>query len=244
MSNQFPKSPGASVGGGWGVDKSGFWGLINVLMQNFFNLFKIELLKGLPGTEVQWQMASSDRMIKNFPRTPGKDARVAAVLILLYPYNGSIYTVLMQRPDYNGVHSGQISFPGGKKESSDKSVIQTAIREANEETGVDPVKISVIGTLTPLFIPVSNIIVTPVVGRTNEKPVYNHQPEEVVFLIDADIKKLLDLSIIKTKPFEIRGEMIYIKYFDYEGNVIWGATAMILHELLIILRRDCFFHPE
>lgn len=213
-------------------------------MNRFADKLKNEILKGLPGTEIQWQMASSDRMIKDFPRSPGVDARVAAVLILLYPDNESFSTVFMQRHDYNGVHSGQISFPGGKKEPSDVDIIQTAIREADEEIGVDPANISVIGTLTPLFIPVSNMIVTPVVGWIKEKPVFNHQPDEVVYLIEADIKTLLDPDIIKSKPFEIRGEMIKIKYFDYEGNVIWGATAMILHELLIILRRGCFFLPE
>jgi 8-oxo-dGTP pyrophosphatase MutT (NUDIX family) len=203
----------------------------------FTSRLKAEIQKGLPGTGIQWQMASSDRMVMNFPRVPGKDARIAAVLILLYPDNGSIFTVFMQRHDYKGVHGGQISFPGGKKEQSDKNVIQTAIREANEETGVDPLKISVIDTLTPLFIPVSNMIVTPVVGWTKEKPVFYHQAEEVVFLIHADLKTLLDQSIVKTKPFEIRGEMIDVKYFDYEGNMIWGATAMILHEFLTIIRR-------
>ncbi|MEI6049730.1 MAG: CoA pyrophosphatase [Bacteroidota bacterium] len=213
-------------------------------MNSFVRKLKSEILKGLPGTEIQWQMASSDRMVKNFPGSPGKDARVAAVLILLYPYKGSIYTVLMQRPDYNGVHSGQISFPGGKQEPSDGNIIQTAIREANEETGVDPSKISVIGTLTPLFIPVSNMIVTPVIGWINTRPAFNHQEEEVVFLFDADLKALLDPSIVKTKPFNIKTETIEVKYFDYEGNMIWGATAMILYELLNILKRGCFFLPE
>ena len=152
-------------------------------------------------------MASSDRFVKNFPRLPGKDARIAAVLILLYPHNGSIHTVFMQRPVYDGVHGGQISFPGGKMEPEDKDVIQTALREANEETGVDPSKVIITGTLTPLFIPVSNMIVTPVIGWINEKPLFKYQAEEVVFLIDADLKKLLDPAIIKSKPFEIRGEI-------------------------------------
>lgn len=67
---------------------------------------------------------------------------------------------------------------------------------------------------------------------------------EVVFLIDADLKKLLDPAIVKVKPFEIRGETIEVKYFDYKGNTIWGATAMILHELLIILRRGSVFLKE
>lgn len=210
-------------------------------MNEFASRLKTEILKGLPGTEVQWQMASSDRRIKNFPRSPGKDARVAAVLILLYPHNGSVCTVLMQRPDYNGVHSGQISFPGGKQEQSDENIIMTAIREAHEETAVEPGIISVIGTLTPLFIPVSNMIVTPVVGWTGKKPAFTQKVDEVAFLFDADLKILLDPSIIKTKPLEIRGEIIEVKYFDYEGNMIWGATAMILHELLIILKRGSIF---
>ena len=213
-------------------------------IDRFVSRLKNEILKGLPGTEIQWMMASSDRMIKNFPRIPGKNVRVAAVLILLYPDKGSIHTVFMQRPDYNGVHGGQISFPGGKKEPEDEDVVQTALREAHEETGVDNTKIKIIETLTPLFIPVSNMLVTPVVGWIDEKPVFNHQPEEVVFLIDADIKILLDPAIVRTKPLEIRGETFEVKYFDYEGNMIWGATAMILQELLIILRRGRFFLKE
>jgi 8-oxo-dGTP pyrophosphatase MutT (NUDIX family) len=213
-------------------------------INEFITRLKNEMVKGLPGTDVQWQMASSDRFVKKFSRFPGKDARIAAVLILLYPNKGSIHTVFMQRPDYNGVHGGQISFPGGKKEPEDKDVIRTALREANEETGVDPAKVNVIGTLTPLFIPVSNMIVTPVIGWINEKPVFNHKPEEVLFLIDADLRILLDPSLIKIKPFEIRGEMLEVKYFDYEANTIWGATAMILNELMVIIRRGGFFLPE
>jgi 8-oxo-dGTP pyrophosphatase MutT (NUDIX family) len=143
----------------------------------------------------------------------------------------------MQRHNYDGVHGGQISFPGGKKEDSDADVVHTALREAKEETGADISEISVIGTLTPLFIPVSNMIVTPVIGWTKERPDFVHQPEEVVFLIEAELKRFLDPALIKIKPFEIRGEMLDVRYFDYEGNVIWGATAMILNELLAILKK-------
>jgi len=213
-------------------------------MNDFATNLKNEIRKGLPGTDIQWQMASSDRLLKKFPRSPGKDAQIAAVLTLLYPHNGSIYTVFMQRPDYNGVHGGQISFPGGKKEPEDENVIKTALRETYEETGVDPTAVNIIGTLTPLFIPVSNMIVTPVVGWANVKPIFKHKSEEVLFLIDADLRRLLDLSIVKIKPFEIRGEILDIKYFDYETNTIWGATAMMLYELLSIIRRGGFFLPE
>jgi 8-oxo-dGTP pyrophosphatase MutT (NUDIX family) len=206
-------------------------------MRRFAYILKTEILKGLPGTEIQWQMASSDRMVRNFPRVPGPDAKVAAVLILLFPDKGSVHTVLMQRPEYKGVHGGQISFPGGKKEPADKDIIHTALREAHEETGLRKEDISVIDTLTPLFIPVSNTIVTPVLAWTKNKPIFNHHPGEVVFLFETEISKLLDPLIIRTKPMEIHGELINVKYYDYDGKVIWGATAMMLHELLTIIRR-------
>lgn len=205
-------------------------------MNHLAQLLRERISSRLPGTDVQWEMASSDRMVKDFPRVPGPDARVAAVLILLFPAGGQICTVFMQRHYYDGVHGGQISFPGGKKEPGDKDVINTAIREAQEETGIDPSLISIIGTLTPLFIPVSNMIVTPVVGWSETKPLFTHQPGEVVFLFEAKLSRLLDKSGIKTRPFEINGETIDIRYFDYDGNVIWGATAMMLHELLTIIR--------
>jgi len=206
-------------------------------MNRFIELLKTEILKGLPGTKVQWQMASSDRMVRNFPRKPGPDAKVAAVLILLFPDNGSVHTLLMQRPYYKGIHGGQISFPGGKKEPVDKDIIQTAIREAHEETGIKTECISVLNKLTPLFIPVSNMIVTPVVGWATHKPAFSHHPGEVVFLFEAEISRLLDPSLVMIRPMEIHGETINVKYYDYDGNVIWGATAMMLHELLTIIRR-------
>lgn len=206
-------------------------------MNTFVSSLKSEILKGLPGTDVQWHMASTDRIAKNYPLFPGEDARVAAVLILLYPDNRSIHTVFMQRPDYPGIHGGQISFPGGKKEPEDESIIQTALRESQEETGTDPEDVIILGSLTPLFISVSNMLVTPVVGWSDQKPSFVHQPEEVQFLINAELKRLLDPSIIKSKPYEIRGEMMKIKYFDYDGHTIWGATAMILNEFLTIVSR-------
>jgi 8-oxo-dGTP pyrophosphatase MutT (NUDIX family) len=211
-------------------------------MKEFAEKLKKEISSGLPGTQVQWALASSDRMVKGFPREPRTDSQEAAVMILLFPVEGSIHTAFIQRPSYDGVHGGQISFPGGKKEASDPDLINTAIRETSEEIGVNSFEINVINTLTPLYIPVSNIIVTPVVGWMEKQPVFIRQEEEVVFIIEADIKTLLNPAIIKIKPFEIRGEMVDIKYFDYKDNVIWGATAMILHELFTILRRGNF--PE
>jgi 8-oxo-dGTP pyrophosphatase MutT (NUDIX family) len=193
---------------------------------------------GLPGTDVQWMMASSDRLIKDFPTIPGPDAREAAVLMLFWPENGSVRTVFMQRPEYVGFHGGQISFPGGKREPGDENLIRTAFREAEEETGLDISMIQPLGTLTPLFIPVSNMVVTAVTAWTGRRPEFKFDPGEVLYLIEADLTAFLDPSIVKVRPMEIRGEIYDIRYFDYDGHVIWGATSMMLNELLEIIKRD------
>jgi 8-oxo-dGTP pyrophosphatase MutT (NUDIX family) len=203
----------------------------------FKDSLKHEILSGLPGTEVQWEMASSDRMVRNFPRQPREDSVKAAVLVLLYPQKGKINTIFIQRPDYDGVHGGQISFPGGKQEKSDIDLSYTAIREASEETGIDPDHLDILGLLTPLFIPVSNIVVTPVVAWSDHRPDFRIQESEVRF----DIDPFLDGSIVKTRPWEIRGETMNIRYFDYKGHFIWGATAMIFHELLTVINRPALF---
>jgi 8-oxo-dGTP pyrophosphatase MutT (NUDIX family) len=122
-------------------------------------------------------------------------------------------------------------------EEKDKSLTETALREAEEETGMDRDKVKIIGTLTPLYIPVSNINVTPVVGWTGNRPRFKPHENEVLFIIEAGLSSFIDHSIVKVGPFDIRGEKINIRYFDYKGNVIWGATAMMLHELLTIARQ-------
>lgn len=206
-------------------------------METFIEKLKALLMKGLPGTEIQWQMAPKERF-SNFPSEPDKDTREASVLILLYPWQGSVYTLLTQRQNYAGVHSGQISFPGGKREPLDEDSIHTALREAHEEIGIDPSGISVICTLTPLFIPASNMMVTPVLGWMPGKPELHLHAKEVAFVINADLKHLIDPASVKVRPYEIRGRVIEIKYFDYEDNIIWGATAMILQELISVIRNE------
>jgi len=120
-------------------------------LKYFAEKLRIEIAKGLPGTEVQWSMASSDRMIKDFPRFRREDSKSAAVMILLYPKDDLIHTAFIQRPEYDGVHGGQISFPGGKREASDPDLIHTAIRETSEEIGVMPSEINVLIHLLPLY---------------------------------------------------------------------------------------------
>ena len=94
----------------------------------------------------------------------------------------------------------------------------------------------IIGTLTPLFIPVSNFLVTPVVAWISERPEFYPHAKEVDFLIDADLRLLLDPAIVRVRSIEVRGRIIEAKYFDYKNNFIWGATAMILQELLTLIK--------
>ncbi len=190
---------------------------------------KTALARDLPGTDIQWQMASTDRRIKDFPRTRNSDSKLAAVLILLYPYKGNIHTLFIQRPVYNGVHSGQISFPGGKQEDSDRDLTQTALREACEETGLCKEDLSVLGLLTPLYIPVSNIEVSSVVAYCNKRPALNPCKNEVVSIIETKLSHFKNPSILKEKPMLVRDEELKVKYYDYEGHVIWGATALLTH---------------
>ncbi|MGM0667539.1 MAG: NUDIX hydrolase [Bacteroidota bacterium] len=205
---------------------------------NFSGRLRAALRKPLPGTDVQWEMASSDRMIKNFPRKKRSDSRLAAVLILLYPVNNKICTLFIQRPVYDGVHSGQISFPGGKMEKEDRGLTDTAIREACEEVGLCRDRLDILGSLTPLFIPVSNIEVSPVIAFSNIHPSFTPDDQEVVDLIEAPLAGFFKPGIVQEKPMIVRDEQLDMKYYNYNGRVIWGATAMILHELLVIIKNN------
>lgn len=201
----------------------------------FVSSLKTALSKTLPGTDVQWEMASSDRMVTGFPRKRQSDSMLAAVLILLYPVNDNIYTLFIQRPLYNGAHSGQISFPGGKMESGDRDFTDTAIRETCEEIGLCDERLFILGILTPLFIPVSNIEVSPVVAFCSQQPELSPDSGEVVSVIEARLSDFIDKDIVKEKQMLIRNETMDIKYYYYNGYIIWGATAMILHELLVVI---------
>ena len=200
--------------------------------------FTIKLINALklplPGTDVQWEMASSDRLVSDYPRSRRKDSKLAAVLILLYPHKDKISTLLIQRPQYNGVHSGQISFPGGKREEGDTSAEDTALREAEEEAGILQGSVHLAGRLTPLFIPVSNIEVTPVVGICEMRPDFKPCSHEVVHLIETDLDKFNPRNV-KTREMKIRNESINILYYDIDGYVVWGATAMLIRELMAII---------
>ncbi|MFZ4523295.1 MAG: NUDIX hydrolase [Bacteroidales bacterium] len=197
----------------------------------FIVLLEQRLRGPLPGKSAQLKMSSLVRIQELMKFSQPEDAMQSSVLILLYPQQESIGLVLMLRPEYKGVHSGQISLPGGKYEDSDESLIFTALREANEEIGIDPGQVQIIGQLTDLYIPPSNFIVNPVVGYQASRPQFTADPSEVARLIEISLEELLDDSNRQMKKMKLSmGLSIKVPSYYINGDVIWGATAMILSE--------------
>ncbi len=164
------------------------------------------------------------------------------MLILLYPREEQIHLPLIRRPEYNGVHSGQIGLPGGGKEVEDPDPVATALREAQEEIGVDPAAVAVLGTLTPLYIWASHFQVQPVVGWTPRRPHFRLDPQEVAGLLEISLQELRDPSNREEEDWELRGRRVRVPFFRLQGQVVWGATAMILSELLALLEETLAPH--
>jgi 8-oxo-dGTP pyrophosphatase MutT (NUDIX family) len=159
-----------------------------------------------------------------------------SVLILLYPDEGKIKFPLTKRAEYNGAHSGQVSFPGGKSEGSETRT-DTALREAEEEIGINRNDTTVIGKLTEFFVIPSNFIITPIIACQSSKPVFRPDPFEVVRVLEASIDDILDEGAIHTK--EITAAKIYqlmAPHFIVENEVVWGATAMMLNEFRLVVK--------
>lgn len=189
-----------------------------------------KLTQSLPGRIAQLEMAPALRV--HYKGAPD-DAIVACVLVLLFPKNDDWYFTLIQRmPHEKDRHSGQISFPGGRLEKEDESLIAGALREAEEEVGIPRDEINVLGRLTELYIPVSNFIVHPFVGFLEKTPKYIPQPSEVDLILEIPIAELNKKGNKKTRDIK-GGKNIGLKnvpYFDFGGKVVWGATAMMLSE--------------
>ena len=197
----------------------------------------IALNEPLPGREAQILMAPQPIDEKRFKEDPLNPARLGGVMILLYPDGNDIRLPLMKRPTYNGAHSGQVSLPGGKYEEGDSDLIMTSLRETEEEIGVSTSKIQVLGKLSEMFIVASNFKVFPTVGVINEKPVFFPDSKEVEAIYTPALSELMDLNKRKVKTMHFPPYTIHSPYFDIEGETVWGATAMILGELLEVIKK-------
>jgi len=191
----------------------------------------------LPGVEAQLQLA---RPARSLSAPQGVTPREAGVLVLVYPTASGDHFPLIVRTSNNpnDRHGGQISLPGGKREKGDASIEETALREAEEEVGVDASKVTVLGSLSTLYIPVSNFNVYPTVGFIEEAPLWVPQTSEVVRIIEAPLKRLHHPEVVKQTDLKYydKSTLRNVPYFDVEGHVVWGATAMILSEFRQLLR--------
>lgn len=173
---------------------------------------------------------------RNARFTPRKDAREAAVLMLLYPNNGELYLPLIVRPTYPGVHSGQIALPGGKVEEADDSLIVTALRETAEEIGVEVSVHQVLGMLSQLYIPPSNMLVTPVIAYAEKKANYYPDPREVAQVLDYSVNAFNNPENQATVSVKAAANVtLEAPSFVIEERIVWGATAMMMSELLAVL---------
>ena len=191
----------------------------------------------LPGIEAQFKLAPKMRLDYNTRRNIANKPKIAAVLALFYPnQKNKVSLLLTKRANYNGTHSGQISFPGGKVENSDLNLKETALRETFEEVGVLQEEIHVIREITEVYIPPSNFFVTPFIGVLNYKPVFKLNSEvakiiEIPFSDLLDDNKIASISITNSYMSDTT-----VPCFNIEGSIIWGATAMILSEIKELLK--------
>jgi 8-oxo-dGTP pyrophosphatase MutT (NUDIX family) len=200
----------------------------------FIDKLKTRLQQPLPGTTAHSIMASETRLKFKMP-SPNEKTRESAVLILFYPSDNQIFIPLILRPQYDGVHGGQMAFPGGRAEKEDENLIRTALREAQEEIGVRVSDVIILGKLTKLFIPPSNFYVQPVVGYLTRRPEFYPDPREVDKVIEIGLEDLKNPKIIGRKTLNVRGVEIDTPFYDILNTTVWGATAMMISELLLVI---------
>jgi 8-oxo-dGTP pyrophosphatase MutT (NUDIX family) len=206
-------------------------------MEPLISFLKKSLKSKLPGQAAQAIMMPTLSDNSRFSLEAKKEARPGGVMILFYKKGEDWYFPLIQRPDYDGVHAKQMSFPGGKKDDEDGDLKTTALRETFEEIGIAMDKIDVVGSITELYIIASNFNVLPVIGFLNETPVFRPDSYEVDEVVEVSVAELMKSENQKVKPLNIlQGVTIQAPYFDVNNKVVWGATAMILSELRYILQ--------
>ena len=199
------------------------------MMTKFIEILKEQLKSELPGEKAHKIMAPNTRFTGSV--MPDKEiAKASAVLILIYPKNGSLHIPFILRPEYDGAHSGQVSLPGGKAEPNDPDISYTALRETYEEIGIDISRMNLLGRLSEIYIPNSNFVVHPFIGYLSQTPTFTPDPFEVQSVIEADLYDLLQPETVSVFEKEKNGHHIIAPYFNIENNKIWGATAMIISE--------------
>ena len=193
----------------------------------------------LGGLEAQFKLAPEIRKRYSDDMIKANNPKVSAVLALFYPDEESETKFLLTlRASYNGTHSAQISFPGGKKEKNDLNLEQTALRETFEEVGINPKDIEILKQMTDAYIPPSNFLVTPFIGVINFTPKFNPN-DEVETLIEVKLADLLDDENVVIKNMTTSYmKNIDVPCFKLNNYIVWGATAMILSEIKQVFKSN------
>jgi 8-oxo-dGTP pyrophosphatase MutT (NUDIX family) len=208
---------------------------------NFKENLKYLLTKPLPGEDAQWRMAHIARERLGKEELDARNAKQSAVMVLFcLNENEEHFIPLTLRLDYKGIHANQVSFPGGKKEENDTSLEETALRECEEEIGILKKDIEILGRLTPLYIPVSNFMVYPFVGYCKTThPAFMAQETEVKQILKLYSHDLKNETIVKKGIVNPMPKVQFeTPYFEVEEHMVWGATAMILNEMKVMLEGD------
>ncbi|MGZ3862458.1 MAG: NUDIX hydrolase [Bacteroidia bacterium] len=203
----------------------------------FIEEIKAALQGPLPGHEAQIIMGSD--YYRNLKTDPSKATgyKKSAVCLLFYLKEDKVHFLLIKRPDTHKYHAGQIAMPGGSCDENE-TYEETALRELYEETGVQISLQNVLGRLSPFYIPVTNFYIQPAVAFINE-PFKLVESIEVEKFIEFPLKDLLDESIISETEVVMRaGLKTKTPYFNVQGFVMWGATAMMLSELKELLKQN------
>lgn len=192
----------------------------------------------LPGKKAQFMMAPMER-VKEFSDldVAKMNPRKAGVMVLFYPdQEGIAKMILILRKTYKGVHSNQVGFPGGKVEEEDTNMLDTALRETAEEIGVYRDLITVVKEMSVTYIPPSNFCVYPFLGYSDTPLTFIPQEEEVEGLIEISIADFLaDEAVISKKMSTSYMDDIDVPAFLLNGHIVWGATAMMLSEVKVLL---------
>ncbi|PKP23228.1 MAG: CoA pyrophosphatase [Bacteroidetes bacterium HGW-Bacteroidetes-21] len=195
------------------------------------------LSQPLPGEKAHKHMWPETRyeFLKISHSTPPVNS---SVLALFYPIDNVLNLCFIKRTIDRSPHSGQIAFPGGKMEKEDPSLKAAAIRECREEIGVEIKSGEIAGGLSPLFIPVSNFMVHPFVGVLESRPHFSKNDIEVDEIIEIPFARLLDPETKSDFELNYANQLFNIPCYRFNSHIIWGATAMILSEIIELLKAE------
>ena len=196
------------------------------------------LTRPLPGAEAQMRMAPQRSVGGTLDTSDPAARRQAGVLILLFPRGDRVHFVLTRRSDQVAYHKGQISLPGGTRQD-DERLPDTALRETGEELGIPTADVELVGHLSPLFIPTSNYCVHPFVGCLASAPAFHPNPVEVAEVLEVSLASLLDPAARKVEYWQYPDseDRRRVPFFSFHGWAVWGATAMILSEMVALLEQ-------